>query len=765
MDQLQDAKTRISNAQTESEQAKLKISHLEKQIKTDEPRAKKARDQNMSALKELESHRIEGTRLENELQNLDWNEDTEQANLSRKAELQAMINELHEAPFFHQNLRQILTLCIRIQRQTSIGVKSKVSLLSYSLWIRKSSKLLLLLKYVQVVVVENEVIGTQLLEKGKLRKRVTIIPLNRISAFRASAEKIDSAHQLAPGKVDLALSLVGYDSEVSAAMEYVFGSTLICADADTAKTVTFNPSVRLKSVTLEGDVYDPSGTLSGGSSVSTSGLLVHLQKLNKVTREINIYKREFDAIERQMNMDQEKNTEAKTLKKQLDLKRHELRLTEEQINSNSHSKAFEDMKKRIGELKLVMIEAKNKGDDASKDVRKIEKDMNEFKNNKDGKLKELQKELDDLKASILKQSTNVKDCKREFQTIQLEAEQLGADLGAAQEQLDDANSTLQIQQSELQSLHKDHSKIKDQYDFINAEMESERAKMISFDDELKSLEEASRQKNSEITESGLELQKLRHEVEKFHKELQGVESLLVQMEREHEWIGDEKSNFGRQGTPYYFANQNISECKNNLKSLTERFKGLQKKVNAKVMNMIDSVEKKESSLKTMLKTVRRDKRKIEETISTLDEYKKEALQRTWEKVNGDFGQIFAELLPGNFAKLEAPEGKNISDGLEVRVCLGKVWKQSLTELSGGQRSLIALALIMSLLQFKPAPMYILDEVDAALDLSHTQNIGRLIKTRFKGSQFIVVSLKEGMFSNANRIYRTRFMDGTSVVMQ
>ena len=56
---------------------------------------------------------------------------------------------------------------------------------------------------------------------------------------------------------------------------------------------------------------------------------------------------------------------------------------------------------------------------------------------------------------------------------------------------------------------------------------------------------------------------------------------------------------------------------------------------------------------------------------------------------------------------------------------------------------------MALLQFKPAPMYILDEVDAALDLSHTENIGRLIKTRFKGSQFIVVSLKDGMFQNAN----------------
>lgn len=119
------------------------------------------------------------------------------------------------------------------------------------------------------------------------------------------------------------------------------------------------------------------------------------------------------------------------------------------------------------------------------------------------------------------------------------------------------------------------------------------------------------------------------------------------------------------------------------------------------------------------------------------------------------------------------------DGLEVKVRLGSVWKQSLTELSGGQRyvfmpghvvlltrgcrSLIALSLIMALLQFKPAPMYILDEIDAALDLSHTQHIGQLFRTRFKGAQFIVVSLKEGLFTNANVLFRTRFRDGTSIV--
>jgi len=70
----------------------------------------------------------------------------------------------------------------------------------------------------------------------------------------------------------------------------------------------------------------------------------------------------------------------------------------------------------------------------------------------------------------------------------------------------------------------------------------------------------------------------------------------------------------------------------------------------------------------------------------------------------EFGNIFAELLPGNFCKLQTLEGKEITQGLEVKVRLGTVWKSSLTELSGGQRSLIALSLIMSLLRFKPCVM-------------------------------------------------------------
>lgn len=79
------------------------------------------------------------------------------------------------------------------------------------------------------------------------------------------------------------------------------------------------------------------------------------------------------------------------------------------------------------------------------------------------------------------------------------------------------------------------------------------------------------------------------------------------------------------------------------------------------------------------------------------------------------------------------------DGLEVKVAFNNKWKESLGELSGGQRALVALSLLLATLKFKPAPIYILDEIDAALDLSHTQNIGAMIKSHFKESQVSVLT--------------------------
>lgn len=338
--QLQDARKRVNAAVTEQEQAKLKITHLQKRIKEDEPGAKNAKEQNSALLKGLESLRAQAKKLESQLNSLGFDG--------------GKVEEFHRQ-------ESILQDSLRNFREQAEALKRKVTIFDFSYtdpspdFDRSKVKGLVAQLFnldrpkeavgmaleicaggrLYNVVVESAETGTQLLQNGKLRKRITIIPLDKISALRAATEKVGIAKKIAPGKVDLALSFIGYEEEVSKAMDYVFGSTLICEDSTTAKLVTFDEAVRMKSVTLEGDVYDPSGTLSGGSSPNSSGVLIVLQQLNKLTRDIELHEKTLGELQSSMARETKDVDSARKIKQRLDLKSHEIKLTEEQIASNS----------------------------------------------------------------------------------------------------------------------------------------------------------------------------------------------------------------------------------------------------------------------------------------------------------------------------------------------------------------------------------------------------------------------------------------------
>jgi structural maintenance of chromosome 2 len=691
--QLQEARNRASAAATEQEQAKLKISHLEKQVKEDGPKAKKAKEQNSGLIKDLEALKSQAKKLESELSKLGFEEGKESDMYQQESHFQARIRELKQQA--DELRRKVANIDFSYSDPSPNFDRSRVKGLVAQLFTldKNHTKAGTALEIcaggrLYNVVVDSAATGKQLLENGRLKKRVTIIPLNKITAFRASAAKIGAAQKIAPGKVDLALSLVGYDDEVTAAMEYVFGSTLVCEDAETAKRVTFDPAVRMKSVTLQGDTYDPAGVLSGGSAPQSSGVLITLQKLNEITTELKNQEAHLNLLQATMAREKKKLDAARKTKQELDLKTHEIKLTEEQIGSNSSSsiiQAIEEMKQNIAQLKEDIKTAKVRQDEANKDVERIERDMSEFNNNKGSKLAELQSSLEKLKKALTKNNASIKPLQAEMREAMVESEQCGSDLAAAQEQLEEVETTLKAQQEELDELLAEQTRVKDAHDVAQAHLSDEQAKLTGFDDELRSLEDAIRSKNTSITEGGLEQQKLGHEIERFHKEQEGAANHVKALEKEHDFIASDSELFGRAGSVYDFGGVNMADCKTKRKALEERFQQKKNKINPKVMAMIDSVEKKEANLKKNMSTVIKDKTKIEETIVKLDEYKKEALHKTWTTVNRDFGAIFNELLPGSFAKLEPPEGKTISDGLEVKVMLGKVWKQSLTELSGGQR--------------------------------------------------------------------------------
>ncbi|KAJ2402252.1 Structural maintenance of chromosomes protein 2 [Coemansia sp. RSA 2559] len=506
--------------------------------------------------------------------------------------------------------------------------------------------------------------------------------------------------------------------------------------------------------------------MQGGAKPSNAGVLGRLQELKNARLKHAALHNELVAIESQLAEIDELKDSYVELSRELDLYKHRLSLIQQQLAYSSHaqlSSRLEEITVELAEQEAVLPGATTKHKLATDRAKKIEKEMGEFSQDKGGKIKQLKKRLDTLKAALPKAEEKIKECQRVTQEATLEKEELESEINDLVAQAENSDNAIKGLVAETKDIEETLSRTKEHLDKKQTAVSRISKKLAVFDKELAELDQLHRTKQSDLTTAQLECEQTAHELERFEASQGKTQRIVDNLLKEHPWIADQKQSFGQPDSVYDFVKNDPVQAKRNLRKLEDQFASMRKTTNTAVMANIENVTKRETSLKQMLKTVIRDKRKIEDTIASLDKYKVETLERTWKLVDKDFGAIFGELLPGNTARLDILEGKQLSEGLAIKVNLGGVWKQSLTELSGGQRSLIALSLILSLLQFKPAPMYILDEIDAALDLSHTQNIGQLFRTRFKGSQFIVVSLKEGMFNNANVVFRARFRNGISMV--
>lgn len=767
--ELNEAKENLNSSENYIKTSKLKIEHLNQQISSDQVKLVKAKTENESLLSSIEKHREfildKQTEIDSKLgfepSKIRELRDVESNLITRHNKLNLDLNYMK---------RDISNLDFQYSRPSADfkdelvrGVVAQLFNLPDSAHNKALALQVCAGGRLYNVVVDNSAVASQLLEKGRLRRRVTIIPLDKISSRTIDPKVIDYAKQVAPNKVELALNLIEFEEELYKAMAYIFGSTFICDDPNSAKAVTFDPKIKKRSITLEGDIYDPEGNLSGGSRKNNSTILLKVRQYNKIAGELKQVEAELDDVRRELHHMDSLISSTTTIQNEINLKKHELSLLEKRLESNPASlilKQNESNQQEIIKLTNGIEEHEQKCNEFRQEIARIEKDISEFNSDKGSKINDLKKQVAQLKQQVGKKEKELDGQTDSFQAAQVESEQQKAEIVNVQESI--VNSERQIEEltNKLKSQEQDHDRLQDELSNVRAELDDAKTKLLGLDEEINELTNILKHKAEVVNSSKLEIQKITHELEKSKGITKNLKARLDEIISEHEWVIDGLivDNIIQQ-----YPNINIDESKEQLSVLQEKFQSMRRKVNVNIMSMIDNVEKKEASLKTMVKTIEKDKSKIVNTINKLNGYKRDTLNTTYQKVSVDFGQIFSDLLPGSFAKLVPVNMMDVTQGLEVKVKLGEVWKESLVELSGGQRSLIALSLIMALLQFKPAPMYILDEVDAALDLSHTQNIGHLIKTRFKGSQFIVVSLKEGMFTNANRVFRTRFQDGTSVV--
>ncbi|CAH8655533.1 unnamed protein product [Schistosoma haematobium] len=597
----------------------------------------------------------------------------------------------------------------------------------------------------QNIVVDTEVTGKILLERGQIRRRVTMLPLTQIRGNPISDGVIKNAQSLVgASNVVTALSLIEYDNMLKPVMEYVFGSVLICPDMEIARRVAFHPGIEKKTITLEGDVFDPQGTLSGGSrGTASDSLLSRIFKWRDL--EVAAQKAEENVTQGEANVRaaQLRSQNISHLREALDNARHQLELLETQIRQTDKHRLRADLAATRTELKQVedslqnaeqrltqaSLKAKLAHEKAANAVAEFKKEEQEAEN----ALSEAKVQLEST-VSALREKNSLKE------TLRLEAEELSKELNTLKLSLEEAIQAVGDAQAEEERCIDASRLAKEALIKAREAVNKQRGLIDETVRALTSAEKEAGQLVQSLNQTNSQVDKLSHQIEMQTKENEEADIKMERLLEAYPWIHEEKQNFGVENGPYCFTSRDPIETRRRIHSLKERRDRLGRTVNMRAMNMLGNAEKQYSELIRRQEIVLADKRKIQAVIDDLDKRKEEVLISAHNKVNEEFCNIFGTLLPGSKARLFPPEGMSVLDGLEIKVAFGDVWKESLGELSGGQRSLAALSLILALLLFKPAPLYILDEVDAALDLSHTQNIGQLIKNHFKHSQVGILKI-------------------------
>ncbi|KAG8454999.1 hypothetical protein GDO86_001281 [Hymenochirus boettgeri] len=768
--QMMACKNDISKAETEAKQAQMKLKHAQQELKTKQAEVKKMDSGYKKDNEAFEAVKNIKEKLEVEMKKLNYEDGKEENILEKRRELSRNVNRLREA--YESLTARFPNFQFEYKDPEKNWDSNRVKGLVASLISVKDVSTSTALEVVAGgrlynVVVDTEVTGKKLLEKGELKRRFTIIPLNKISARRLGQDTVNVAKTLVGAdNVHLALTLVGYESELQKAMEYVFGMTLVCDTMDNAKKVTFDKRIMTKTVTLGGDTFDPQGTLSGGARSQTASVLTKLQELKDIQDELRAKEAELQAVEKELMGLKNTAERFRQLKQQWEMKSEEVDLLQTKLQQSSYHKQQEELdtlKKIIEESEETLKKTKEIQKKAEEKFKVLDHKMKNAEAERERELKEAQQKLDAAKKKADVSSKKMKEKQQEVDALVLELEELKREQTTYKQQIESVDEAIKSYQEQADTMASEVAKNKESVKKAQDELTKQKEIIMGHDKEIKSKSTEAGKLRENNNDYQLKIKELEHNISKHKKDSADATAKVAKMLNDYEWIASEKHLFGQANTAYDFKTNNPKEAGQRLQKLQEKKEKLGRNVNMRAMNMLTQAEERYNDLMKRKRIVENDKSKILTTIEELDQKKNEALNIAWQKVNKDFGSIFSTLLPGANAMLAPPEGQSVLDGLEFKVALGNTWKENLTELSGGQRSLVALSLILAMLLFKPAPIYILDEVDAALDLSHTQNIGQMLRTHFRHSQFIVVSLKDGMFNNANVLFKTKFVDGVSTV--
>merc|ERR1719266_12489 len=620
-------------------------------------------------------------------------------------------------------------------------------------------------------IVESDRVGTFILKemnKSKLPGEVTFMPLNRLHVRHLEYPQTKDAIAM--------VNKLTYEDMYDKALRYIFGRTLICRNLEIATQLA--RTTGLDCVTLDGDQVSSKGSLTGGyfnksrsrleiqktRSEKTEEIAQQDDDMKELRGKLNDIESDINRVVSEMQKTETKNSKAKDVFEKV---KTDVRLYKEELNNIERSK--QPKERSLNQLKasLESMQTSKEGLEAE-----LNQELLATLSSKD------QHEVDSLNDDIrkLKQDNKMAFAER----MRLEAQKnklenlLTNNLNRRKDELvqalqeisvEDRKRQLENTSSELEALDK-------RYGITSESMKTAERKLTE-------MQKRRKKSQAELEAHRLKEREIADQIEEDAKDLERMASKQTTYNTKIAECTKKIRDLGSLPTDAFSKYKNMSQ-KQLFKQLEKAQVELKKysHVNKKALDQFISFSEQKEKLMNRKEELDRGHKKIQDLMDVLEQRKYEAILFTFKQVSKYFQEVFKKLVPTGQGTLSIKRDNEEDEGHEdqahklenatgvscsVSFTGRNAEMKEMAQLSGGQKSLVALALIFAIQKCDPAPFYLFDEIDAALDAQHRKAVADMIHELADGAQFITTTFRPELLEHANKFYGVKFRNKVSHV--
>lgn len=615
---------------------------------------------------------------------------------------------------------------------------------------------------IQNIVIDTQENAKKIINHLKSRNlgRVTFLPISSMNGRYLNNNEKRLLNE--KGVLGVGSDVLDYDSKYKTVIENLLGRVLFVEKIEDGIAVSKKCNYSLRIVSLDGDVLNPGGSMTGGS-------------LNNYNTKLLGRQREIDELGSKV---EKLKVSYKNLSSEKENKEKEIEVLDNDIVENN---------KIINDTKLVLATTENKYEQVCSEDEKnnisIEKFVSEKKDlenentnmekNNDDIIKEL-KELEDSniktqedievyiskfedeKIERDKMQRNITDLKISKASLEQEYKNITESMDRLRMEMDKSKKSINIKEKEKLDVGKDIEKFKEEIN-INTDEKTSLEKL--FKDYGNRLEEKSIEKNNYIESFNAENKKLEIvdvEIVEYEKNINTLdlktEKYNLQYENYNNKLWDEYEMTFQMAIGYKEDIEDISGVKDKVKELNNEIKALGN-INLDSIAEYKDVKARYEFMTGQIKDLTQAKDSLDSVIKEMYEKMTEQFIESFKIIRSNFIEVFKELFGGGKADVYLTDEEDIlSSGIEIVAQPPGKKLQSLLLLSGGERALTAIALLFAIIKTKPTPFCVLDEIEAALDEANVYRYAQYLKQFSNTTQFIAITHRKGTMENVDSLY-------------